>query len=175
MILKTEETVKSDSRRKRFIKKLISPLLAIVITWLLSHVFLLIMIVPTESMEPAIKAQSLCFGLRTAYWFDRPERGDLVVFRHKESGVLMVKRLIGLPGDRIELKGQKLLLNGKEYPEPYVKEAAEYRDAVFEVPEGHFLFLGDNRNASCDARYWKNPYIPADDLIAKTLTGLSVR
>ena len=77
-----------------------------------------------------------------------------------------LKRLIGLPGDRVELRSGDLYVNGELYPEEYVKNDLDF-NTVFEVPEGKFLFLGDNRATSNDARFWDEPYIDMDEVIGK--------
>lgn len=171
---KQTQKAKGTSRLRRLFDTLIAPILVGAGTWFLVNVIFLIMLVPTGSMEPGIRAHSLCFGLRIAYAFEAPERGDIVVFQHKETGKLMVKRLIGLPGDHIELNEHVLLLNGEAYREPYVREVPDYESIVFDVPDGHYLFLGDNRNFSLDARSWENPYIPSDDIIAKNLIDINL-
>jgi signal peptidase I len=101
-----------------------------------------------------------------------PRRGDVVVFRSPEDpGVDLVKRLIGLPGDRVELRMKKLLVNGREvHDETFAihrdervgRERSAYNYQLYrrdnfgpvQVPAGEYLFLGDNRDFSYDSRYW---------------------
>jgi len=150
-----------------------------------------------------------------------PQRGDVVVFRHPVTGRDYIKRLIGVPGDRVQMKGSKVILNGTEVPqqtiEPFVEVMGPqgsfknrprcsngavgdggdcvktrmletlpngvtheildigraYTDdtAVFTVPEGHFFFMGDNRDNSLDSRVKQVQggvgFVPYEDLIGR--------
>jgi len=85
------------------------------------------------------------------------QRGDLVVFQSPlDPAKNYIKRVIGLPGDTVELRGGLVWLNGHALEEPYVPEA--YRDrsnlAPARVPAGHYFVLGDHRSASNDSRVW---------------------
>ncbi|MBQ7795475.1 MAG: signal peptidase I [Lachnospiraceae bacterium] len=157
--------------------------------------------VPTGSMENTIMAGSRVIGSRLHYKFSEPERGDVAIFvwgwQCPECGVMgegdvkpdqcprceynvgkrsqtvyYVKRVIGLPGDVIDIVDDVVYLNGSETPldEPYLAEEMNQGETFhFEVPEGHYFMMGDNRNYSMDARYWMNPYISEDKMIAKVL------
>ena len=86
-----------------------------------------------------------------------PERGDIVVFTYDWNGVTphaLVKRVIALPGDRVEISDGKLFLNGELLDEPYLKEDMDhfYDGFSVTVPDGHFFAMGDNRNNSTDSR-----------------------
>lgn len=123
-------------------------------------------VVPSGSMIPTIDTASILFATRVR----DPgtlERGDIVVFESDELGLTLVKRLVGLPGDHVVLdKKGRMTLNGQPVEEPYVF----YRDSTeadFTVPEGHYLFLGDNRSGSNDARMWEKPYIPGEKICGK--------
>ena len=94
------------------------------------------------------------------------ERGDVVVFWSEEYQEQMVKRVVGLPGEKIVLHQGELFIDDEPYEEPYVVNPDE-RSASFEVPEGAYLFLGDNRDNSEDARWWEDPYIEAEELVGK--------
>ena len=121
--------------------------------------------VPSDSMETTIMAGDR-FG-------SHPQRGDIVIFKHKaEPGrdqTRLVKRVIGLPGETVDIRDNRIYINGSETPleEPYLPEPMETDDRHFEVPEGCYLMLGDNRNVSADARMWEDPYVPETDISAK--------
>ena len=86
--------------------------------------------------------------------------------------VYYVKRVIGLPGDTIDIVDDNVYLNGSDTPldEPYLAEKMKPGESFhFEVPEGCYFMMGDNRNYSMDARYWQNPYISKDKMVAKVL------
>ena len=87
-----------------------------------------------------------------------------MVFDSDELGITLVKRLVGLPGDHVVLdENGRMTLNGEPVEEPYVFHK-DSRTADFTVPEGHYLFLGDNRSGSNDARMWSQPYIPGEKI-----------
>lgn len=158
--------------------------------------------VPTDSMEKTIMSGDHVLGLRLQYLFSSPERGDIVVFKfgnickscgsHVEYNAAnvcdacgadlagsrtlhYVKRLIGLPGDHVEIqgdpmKGATVYVNGEKLDEPYINGVMNYTMAMeFDVPEGEYFFLGDNRNGSWDARFWNDPFIERNQIEGKIL------
>lgn len=156
--------------------------------------------VPSDSMEPTIMTDSRIMGSRLSYHFTEPQRGDIAIFvfgwrcpechrvaegekqdicpncnsiiNRRSETVYYVKRIIGLPGDNIDIVKGELYLNGSDTPleEPYVIETMEEEEAQhFEVPENCYFMMGDNRNGSIDGRYWKNSYISRDKIMAKVL------
>ena len=78
----------------------------------------------------------------------------------------MIKRLIGKPGDKISIKDGVVTVNGETLQEDYIGEPDKF-NGEYTVPEGEYFFLGDNRLWSKDSRYWKDPYIPAKDIMGK--------
>lgn len=155
--------------------------------------------VPSSSMENTIMTGDRVIGSRLSYRFGEPQRGDIAIFvfgydckschtsyqttpenvcpvcgraDKRNTTVYYVKRVIGMPGDVIDIKDNHVYLNGSDTPldEPYVTDEMETPlDLHYEVPEGHYFMLGDNRNNSADARYWKYTYISKDTIIAKVL------
>ena len=97
---------------------------------------------------------------------DSIKRGDIIVFKSEELNETVIKRVIGLPGDHVEITDGLVKVNGEQIDESYVKNNESY-NGIFDVPEGKLLFLGDNRAVSYDARYWENPYIDEDDVQGK--------
>jgi len=130
--------------------------------------------VPTGSMENTIMPGDRLIGNRLAYIKDGPERGDVVVFKYPDDEKeTYVKRVIGLPGETVEIRDAKIYINGSEEPleEDYLKEdwIVATGPYTFEVPEGHYLVMGDNRNDSWDARYWTNTYVARDKILGKAV------
>ena len=143
--------------------------------------------IPSASMEDTIMTGDRVIGSRLSYLFSEPERGDIIIFRYPlDEKIYYVKRLIGLPGDTVDIVDGKVYINGSTEPldEPYLKEEMEAEPSMhFEVPEGCYFFLGDNRNNSLDARYWEKiamrsastdpehdyTFVEKDKLVAKVL------
>src|SRR5215469_6631037 len=107
------------------------------------------------SMEPGLEDQERIFINKLVYRFESIERGDIVVFRYpRDTRKSFIKRVIGLPGDRIRISSGRVYVNGMPIPEPYVLEdyqdARSYADTV--VPPNAYFVLGDHRNSSNDSR-----------------------
>lgn len=157
-----------NDRLKRILKEWVIPYSALVVVLLLVFNFVFFLIfVPSGSMVPTIDEFSYIFATRVHNPQKNLERGDIVVFESDETGKTLVKRLIGLPGETVVLDNTgKVFIDGEELDEPYVKNRSKI-SGDFNVPEGCYFFLGDNRSNSLDARSWENPYIPAEKIEGK--------
>ena len=116
---------------------------------------------------------------RQAYRSKAPERGDIIIFKSDlpdEEGKdkLLIKRVIGLPGDEIQIKNQKVYINGKKYKENYLKDGYTTGEGTWNVPEGHYFVMGDNRTGSHDSRYLREPYIPVSQVQGRMLLAISI-
>lgn len=103
-------------------------------------------------------------GFRFAYWFEEPQRGDIILFEYPvDETQIYIKRVIGLPGETVEIRDGHIYIDGSEKPlkEDYLKETWIWENDgyTFEVPEGCYFVLGDNRNDSEDGRLWANEAI----------------
>lgn len=158
----------SDTKNKSFFLDWIIPILAALLLAGLIHKFLLFKIkVPTGSMMPTVEIGDQLFVTKI-YNTNNIKRGDIVVFNSDELSEPLLKRVIGLPGEHVEIKSDgSVYVNGNKLQEDYVKYPGGKADMSFDVPTGKFLMLGDNRNNSDDARYWNNPYIDGKDIEAK--------
>ena len=112
-------------------------------------------------------------GFRLSYLFSKPERGDVIIFKYPDDEKQnFVKRVIGIPGDVVQIIHGKVYVNGNELDEPYLREPMNdnEEEQVFVVPEGHYFVMGDNRNASLDSRYWKTSnYVSEKKILAKVI------
>lgn len=143
----------------------ISICIAIVLAILINKFLIFKVEVPTGSMKPTINEGDMFLATKI-YNLENLKRGDILVFYNKEENQNMIKRLVGLPKDEINIQGKKLYVNGKLIDEDYVKYPDDYF-GTFKVPENKYFFLGDNRANSLDSRGWKNPYIDKKDIKGK--------
>ena len=107
---------------------------------------------------------------KLSYRFHDPERFDIVIFKYPDDeSQLFIKRIIGLPGDKVEIKDGKVYLNDSETPldDSFVPETPLGSFGPYEVPENCYFMMGDNRNNSKDSRYWQNTYVRFDQIVGK--------
>lgn len=133
---------------------------ALVIFLLLTLIFLSVFFtakVPTGSMLNTIQLNDILL-VQKKFFHPTIKRGDICVFKKTGEDFLLVKRVVGLPGEKVEMKDGVVYINDKKLDEPYVSSKCD-TNQVFYVPENSYLFLGDNRANSSDARYWSNPYV----------------
>lgn len=147
------------------------PLLAAALAVFLNLFIVLNARVPSGSMEPTIATGSLVLGDRTAYLRGAPQVGDVVFFRHESEfgDKILVKRLIALPGQTFSMVDGRVYLDGELLDEPYITEFSKdsYPETV--VPEGCYIVLGDHRTNSNDARFWGDPFLRRDELLARAM------
>jgi signal peptidase I len=164
-------------------------------------------VIPTGSMEDTLLIGDHLLVDKLAYAPEGPvskyvlpyqpiQRGDIIVFRYPmDVSQTYVKRVVGIPGDRIRLANKELYRNGQKVSEPYVYHKTEYIDSYRDnfpgypnaplfrggqemlennvvngevvVPAGHFFAMGDNRDSSADSRYWG--FVPRENIIGKPL------
>ena len=129
--------------------------------------------VPTESMVPTLLAGDRVFANKFIYRFSEPERGDIVVFESVNGGEEdLIKRVVALPGDEIEVRNGTLLVNGEEQEEIYIKP--QFPDgSVYgpeKVPEGYVFVMGDNRGNSADSRVFG--LLPVENIEGEALVRL---
>lgn len=124
--------------------------------------------VPTGSMIPTIKINDHLL-VEKLMWLTPLKHGDIIVFNPPVDTVRYVKRLIGLPGDVIEINNGELYRNNVIVNEPYIIEKMQYSFGPIKVPEDSYFFLGDNRNNSFDAHLWDIPFVHKDELIGKVM------
>ena len=111
--------------------------------------------IPSESMVPTLEVGDRVFVNKFIYRFTEPERGDVVVFESVNGGEEdLIKRVVGVAGDEVEVRNGTLLVNGEDREEPYLNRNLPFNDSYgpTEVPEGHVFVMGDNRANSADSR-----------------------
>lgn len=160
------------SEVKAFVKELVSIIvIAFVLSLILRFIAIEGRIIPSGSMYPTIKEQDRVMINKFIYRFKEPQRGDVIVFDPPaalEKDELYIKRVIGLPGETVEVKNSKVYVNGRPLSEPYINEAINYQYGPVVVPENSLLVMGDNRNNSFDSHLW-NAWLTADRIKGKAI------
>lgn len=171
---KRQEQEVQVSPAREALSWMLSFAVALIAAMLLKNFVIINADVPTGSMENTIMPGDRLIGNRLAYLQDGPERGDVVIFRYPDNeDELYVKRVVGLPGETVEIADGQIYIDGAAEPlrEDYLKETWVIATGpyTFEVPQGCYLVLGDNRNDSWDARYWANTYVRQDKILGKAV------
>lgn len=141
--------------------------------------------IPSPSMEKTLMVKDRLFGFRLAYGinlnlfgyeisekFKDPERFDIVIFKYPDDeSRLFIKRVIGLPGEVVEIKDGKVYIDGSPTPldDSFIPEKMIGSYGPYTVPENSYFMLGDNRNDSKDSRSWKNKFVRFDQLVGKAI------
>lgn len=129
--------------------------------------------VTSRSMEPTLRHGAIVPALRRRRRAP-VRRGDVVVLDSQELGMRVVKRVIGLPGERVVVgRSGRVAVDGLPLAEPYVREGPGPAGS-FLVPEGHVLVLGDNRPASNDSRQWRRAAVPLSAIRGRMPRGCRI-
>ncbi len=144
--------------------------------------------IPSESMMPTLQINDRLIIEKVSYWTHPPKAGDIIVFSPPEmlqkmtgygKDQALIKRIIGVPGDRIRIQNGKVNINGADRAESYINEPPSYAcpgaetpfcqsvspNDTFQVPEGQYFVMGDNRNHSNDSHVWG--FLPKQDIIGR--------
>ena len=135
-----------------------SLIVALLIALFLQQFVFTISVVEGQSMEPTLADSDRLFVNRAVYLLKSPARGDIVILknpRDQRDGKYLVKRVVGVPGDKIEIRNNRLYVNGELCDDPTAYAPVPAGDyGPLTVPEGHYFVLGDNRGNSLDSRYF---------------------
>lgn len=126
--------------------------------------------IPSGSMEDTIMTGDRIFGNRLAYVFSDPERFDIIIFRYPDDeSQLFIKRIIGLPGETVEIHDGGIYIDGSSEPldDVEIREPMLGDFGPYTVPEGCYFVMGDNRNNSRDSRYWVNTFVSEDEILGQ--------
>ncbi|MBP8960733.1 signal peptidase I [Patescibacteria group bacterium] len=144
-----------------FITESLEVILFVSLVFIILNIFLgQLLIITGDSMYPTLLDQEQILGEKLSLKFFEPKRGEIFIFKQPVSGKLLIKRLIALPSEEVLIKDGKVFINGEILKEPYIEEAFTHGGEYFregetiKVPEGKYLFMGDNRERSLDGRDW---------------------
>ena len=160
-------------------------IIVVLIITLINNVVLINAKIPSESMEKTVMTGDRLFGFRLAYGINidlfgheiskkikDPERFDIIIFKYPDDEKkLFIKRLIGLPGEKVQITDGKVYINDSEIPldDSFIPEKARGNFGPYEVPENSYFMLGDNREYSRDSRFWKNTFVSFDEIVGKAI------
>ena len=161
-------------------------IIVVLIVTLINNVVLINAKIPSESMEKTVMTGDRLFGFRLAYGINidlfgheiskkikDPERFDIIIFKYPDDEKkLFIKRLIGLPGEKVQITDGKVYINDSEIPldDSFIPEKARGNFGPYEVPENSYFMLGDNRNHSKDSRCWKTTnFVTFDEIVGKAV------
>lgn len=161
-------------KQKNTGKELLSYLVIIIVAFLLAQFWKNFISTKVEvisgSMKDSLQIGDRLIASKLPYIFGEPQRGDIVIFRFPDDETeVFIKRLIGLPGETIEIVDGYVYVDGVLLEEDYVKGSRVGDFGPYFVPEGEYFMLGDNRLHSGDSREWEDKYVSNDQLIGKGL------
>ena len=186
---KMNNNIQEDPKKKGVMAEILEwvkmIVIVVVVVIVIDGVVLINAKIPSASMENTIMTGDRIFGFRMAYGINidlfgleyhkkmkDPERFDIVIFKYPDDEKQrFIKRIIGLPGEKVEIRDGKVYINDAEEPldDSFVKETPLGSFGPYTVPENCYFMLGDNRNNSKDSRFWENTFVEFDKIIGKAL------
>lgn len=153
------------SSARSFLREMAESLVLVLLLYLVINALTARFFVRGSSMEPSLHNGQYLVVSKMSYRFREPQRGDIVVFTSPNgAGEGYIKRIIGLPGERVEIRDGAVWINGYRLDEPYLNAAIPYTGSWMLGPDEYFV-LGDNRAHSSDSRVW-GP-LPRKNIIGK--------
>ncbi len=170
--LQNEATIESGEAQekvnwKRFVFDTIETLVLAVALFLAINAVSARVRVDGFSMYPTLEDGEFVLVNKLSYRFGEVKRGDIIVFHFPMNPQEeLIKRVIGLPGDRVTVQDHQVYVNGQALNEPYLAQTPLYQ-GEWTVTDGHYFVLGDNRNNSNDSKDWG--LLPAENVIGKAI------
>ena len=167
----TEDTLDTQTpeqpRAKSWLREMLESVLPALVIVIVVNLFIAQATrVEGQSMEPNLHNNERLIIEKISYRFREPARGDIVVLKPQQHGTVpLIKRVVGLPGETVEITQNQVYINGEPLQEDYLTEPTVGGMPAQIVPEAHLLVLGDNRNASNDSRSFG--MIPYEDVIGR--------
>lgn len=170
------DPVSKNTKRSSVVSEIFSYvkiiLIAVIIAFIFTRYIVVNAQVPTGSMKNTIMEGDRLIGFRLAYAFSSPQRGDIIIFKWPDDETQnYVKRVIGTPGDVVQIIHGVVYVNGEALEEPYLMEKMTDNETelTYVVPKDCYFVMGDNRNTSQDSRYWENTYVTRKKILAKVM------
>jgi len=144
---------------------------AVIFTLIINNFIIVNAVVMSASMESTVMTDSRIMGSRLAYVINEPKRFDIILFKFPddEKREPFLKRIIGLPNEKVEIKNGKVYINDSNIPldDSFIKEETRGDYGPFIVPGDSYFVLGDNRNNSHDSKNWENKFVSKDKILGK--------
>jgi signal peptidase I len=148
----------------------VSILIAVVLAFFIRYFIVELYMVEGPSMRPTLMNGERLVVNKFLYRFKEPQRGEIVVFKYpRDPSRDFIKRVIGVPGDTIELKDGRVFVNGQLQNETYILEKTRGSYPLATVPAGHIFVMGDNRNNSEDSRFRDVGFVSYDLVKGKAI------
>jgi len=149
---------------------IVSILIAVVLAFFIRYFIVELYMVEGPSMRPTLQSGERLVVNKFIYRFKAPERGEVLVFRYpRDPSRDFIKRVIGVPGDTIEIKDGRVFVNGELQNEKYIFEQTRGSYPLATVPAGHIFVMGDNRNNSEDSRFNDVGFVPYELIKGKAI------
>ncbi len=161
--------------KKRFVplvREMLSTVLLVLLIGGAGHLAVRSVEVEGISMLPTVHTGELLFVDTLSYRLHAPRRGDIIILHppvaEQEN---YIKRVIGLPGDRVQVKNGTVYINGVALSEPYLRLPGHYNWGPERVPAGNYFVLGDNRDASYDSHEWPSgeTFLKRDEIVGRAM------
>ena len=160
------ETAGRPGRAKSLLREVAETVVPAIVIAVLIHVFLAQATrVYGQSMEPNLHSDMRLVVEKLSYRLHTPQRGDIVVLRVRPEDEMLIKRVVGLPGDQVEIRDGRVYVNGQALDEPYLNQETRGNLAPRVVPPLHVFVMGDNRRASNDSRSFGPVHL--DNIVGK--------